>query len=67
MDAATDTAGKVPDQPGIDVAKKSESLFSIFSNFWGVIQNPFDLSTLEVIGQGQACLGTKTADTFFLR
>ncbi len=53
---AVNTAGQVPENPGIGVAEQQVAGFGTFAGAIHVVQDPFDLGSREVRGQRQADL-----------
>ena len=54
MNAAVNTTGQVPDQPGVGVAEEQVAAFCAFACAFNVVQDPLDLGAGEVGREVQA-------------
>ena len=54
MNAAVNTTGQVPDQPGVGVAEEQVAAFCALACAFNVVQDPLDLGAGEVGGEVQA-------------
>ena len=53
------SAGEMPDQERVDVAEQHIARFGVFARAGNMVENPADLQTAEVSGEGQAGLGAE--------
>ncbi len=57
---AVGSAGKIPQQPGVDVAEQQVAGLRLAAGAGHVIQNPLQLERAEVTGHRQSGLGAKS-------